>query len=310
MDTFRLTKIFETGITDNPLDEILALATEIHPDINHDLIKKTHSYIIRVFIGDNPEFKASNTEYHNLRHTCSVVLAAARIFHGLTINSLRFSPAIIEQGLVSAYFHDTGLLLKAHDSTELGARYTKDHEQRSIRFLSDYLTTKGVGTDFVETCAAIIDCTNLDNDVSQIQFQSDEHQMSGWVVGSADIIGQMADRYYLEQLPMLYRERRIGGVNSHHSVAELMEETTDFYNKDIVTRLEDSFQDVAAVLRHHFKARWDIDRDLYKENITKNINYLSKILNECQSELMCLQTYLRRTQPPFKLLTDISSNPQ
>lgn len=304
MDTFRLTKIFETGITENPLDEILALAAEIHPDVNCDLIKNTHSYIIRVFIGDNPDFKASNTEYHNLRHTCSVVLAAARIFHGLTHNKLSFSPQIIEQGLISAYFHDTGLLLKSHDSTELGARYTKDHEQRSIRFLYDYLTEAGINAQFAETCAAIIDCTSLENDVGQIQFQSAEHQMAGWVVGSADIIGQMADRYYLEQLPMLYRERRIGGINSHRSVAELMQETTEFYNRDVIKRLEVSFQDVAAVMRHHFKARWDIDRDLYKENISKNIDYLSKILSECHSELQCIRTYLRRTQPPFKLIAE------
>ncbi len=310
MDTFRLTKIFETGITDNPLDEILALAAEIHPDVNRDLIKKTHSYIIRVYIGDNPDFKASNTEYHNLRHTCSVVLAAARIFHGLTINKLKFSPEIIEQGLISSYFHDTGLLLKSHDSTELGARYTKDHEQRSIRFLHDYLTETGVHTSFAKTCAGIIDCTSLDNDVSQIHFQSAEHQMAGWVVGSADIIGQMADRYYLEQLPMLYRERRIGGVNSHRSVAELMQETTEFYNKAVINRLEVSFQDVASVMQLHFKARWDIDRDLYKENISKNIDYLSKILAECQSELQCIRMYLRRTQPPFKLITEPSASSQ
>ena len=86
-----------------------------------------------------------------------------------------------------------------------GARYTKDHEQRSIRFLYDYLTETGVAPEFAKPCAAIIDCTSLENDVGQIRFQSAEHQMAGWVVGSADIIGQMADRYYLEQLPMLYR---------------------------------------------------------------------------------------------------------
>ncbi len=271
MDNFRLTTIFETGATDDPLDEILYLAQEIHDDIDINLIKRVHGHIIRAFIGGDPEFKASNTEYHNLRHTCSVVLATARILHGLTINGQQFSPRTAEQSLISAYFHDTGLLLKAHDSTELGARYTKNHEKRSIRFLSSFLHEQNASKEFSDNCSLIITATNLDQDINQIDFPSQEVETAAWVMASADILGQMADRYYLEQLPMLYRERRIGGVNNHRSVAELMQQTTDFYNKDIVYRLEVTFKDVAQVMRIHFKQRWDVDRDLYKENIQKNI---------------------------------------
>lgn len=301
MDNFRLNTIFETGATENPLDEILSLAQEIHTDINCDLIRQIHSHIIRVFIGDNPEFKASNTEYHNLRHTCSVVLATTRIFHGLSINNQQFPAQIVEQGIISSYFHDTGLLLQAHDTTELGARYTKDHEKRSIQFLTSYLHELGLSHQYADNCAIMIDCTNLDQDVALLDFESKEHQLASWVVASADILGQMADRYYLEQLPMLYRERRIGGINNHSSVAELMEQTTDFYNQSVVNRLEITFQDVAKVMKDHFRIRWQIDKDLYKENIQKNIDYLTRILDDCHTELQCIRGYLRRTQPPFKL---------
>lgn len=308
MNNFHLTTIFETGQSDNHLDEILFLTKEINEDVDLELIKKVHGHIIRIFIGDDPAFKASNTEYHNLRHTCSVVLATIRIFHGLTINNHIFSASAIEKGLISAYFHDTGLLLKAHDSTELGARYTKNHEKRSIRFLRSFLNEINIEKEFGNSCASIINTTNLDQKLDEILFESEEVELASWVVSSADILGQMADRYYLEQLPMLFRERRIGGVNNHESVAELMEQTADFYNKDIVHRLETSFKNVAQVMQIHFRARWGIDRDLYKENIDKNISYLSQIIDNCQTELQCIQSYLRRSQPPLSHLSDFQQN--
>lgn len=309
MNNFHLTTIFETGQSDNHLDEILFLAKEINEEVDLELIQKVHGHIIRIFIGDDPAFKASNTEYHNLRHTCSVVLATVRIIHGLTTSShTNFSASAVEQALISAYFHDTGLLLKAHDSTELGARYTKNHEKRSIRFLHSFLNEINIDKKFGNSCASIINTTNLDQNLEEILYESEEVELASWVVASADILGQMADRYYLEQLPMLFRERRIGGVNNHESVAELMEQTSDFYNKDIVHRLEVSFRNVAQVMRIHFKTRWGIDRDLYKENIDKNITYLSEIIDSCQTELQCIKSYLRRSQPPLTHLSEFQQN--
>ncbi len=298
MDTVYITTIFETGATNNPLDEILVLAQEVNSDIDCDFLSKTHQYIEQAFAGNDPQFKASNTEYHNIKHTYSVVLATVRLFHGLTFHGQNFSCNVVEQGLISSYFHDIGLLLKSDDKTEFGASYIRDHEKRSIEFMDSYLKKHGFSTQYRDNCACMIESTNLNNSLHKISFPSKEIKQAAWVVASADILGQMADRYYLEQLPLLYRERTIGGVNKHHSVAELMQQTAEFYNREIIYRLETSFHNVAAAMHAHFKSRWDIDRDLYKENIQKNIDYLSKILDSCQLELECIKGYLRRKQPP------------
>jgi hypothetical protein len=37
-------------------------------------------------------------------------------------------------------------------------------------------------------------------------------------------------------------------------------------------------------MRAHFKARWNLNRDLYREAIEKNINYLESILEHHEEE--------------------------
>lgn len=297
MNNFQITKIFESGTTNDPYDETLALIQEISSDINLDLIKLVHDQITRIFLGNDPEFKASNTEYHNLRHTCSVVLATARILHGLTIHNQTISARGVEQCIISAYFHDAGLLLKAVDTTQLGATYTKNHEKRSIRFLNNFLSEIGIDEEFRNVCATIIECTSLEVNPNTLTFVSTEAERSSWVVGTADILAQMADRYYLEQLPMLFNEKRVGGVNKHDSVAELMQQTTEFFNQDVIHRLEGVYHDIGRVIQSHFKQRWGVDQDLYRENISNNISYLRSILDDCKTELYCIEQYLRRTPP-------------
>jgi hypothetical protein len=298
MDNFRLTQIFQYGESEYPLDEILHLAKIIQPDVNLALIAEMHDRIQGIFLGNDPEFKESTTEYHDLRHTCAVVLATMRMLHGLTLNGHSFSANGVEQAAISSYFHDTGLLITRCDSTAHGASYTKTHEQRSILFMQKYL--KGFDKDltFINDCADIIACTSLRLIPDELSFTSEEVELIGCVVGSADILAQMADRYYLEQLPELFKEKRVGGVNQYPSVEELMLHTKMFYRQNVVTRLEESFRGVSNVMRGHFRERWDIDRDLYRENISKNIEYLKKIIINCDVELDCIQAYLRRTPPP------------
>ncbi|MEN8189563.1 MAG: hypothetical protein ABFS19_06920 [Thermodesulfobacteriota bacterium] len=294
-----LCKIFENGATSDPLDEILYLLDIIAPGINRPLIEETHQEVGRFFSGSHPNFKPSNTRYHNLTHTYSVALATSRLFHGLHCEGRRFDDDIILQGMISAYFHDTGLLLTASDPATTGAEYTINHEERSVSFMNYYLKERGIDQPFMDNCAEMINCTNLDLDPSTLNFSSEDQRIAGYTLGSSDILAQMADRYYLERLPHLYQEMKAGGINQYSSVIELMQQTTNFYHHVIINRLESVYKDLQQAMRTHFRERWDINKNLYMDNIDKNIIYIMQIVQECEDKITCLATYLRRTPPSF-----------
>ena len=122
-------------------------------------------------------------------------------------------------------------------------------------------------------------------------------QLAGQVVGSADILAQMADRYYLEALPILYKELKAGGSKQYKSTLDLMEHTSNFYHNVVLKRLTHTFSNTSQAMRVHFRERHMLDRNVYIENIDKNMNYLKMIMEKCGNEISCIETYLRRTPP-------------
>ena len=296
-NTIQLSELFDTGMTKDPLDEILALTVQTDGDVDPEFIRQIHYHISEIFSGASPGFQASSTKYHNLRHTQSVVLATIRLFHGLMLDNHRFSAHIIEQTLLSAYFHDTGFLLQTSETADSGASYTKFHEARSIRFLNQYLANRKVPQGFHENCATIIKFTNLRIEPATLLTPSSEIGLCGRILGSADILAQMASRYYLECLPLLYQEHLTGGILEHASALDMMRHTAHFYQHVIEKRLKETFGNVAQSMRTHFLNRWQIDEDLYQKHIYNNIKYLNRIISECSVEIECLEKFLRRIPP-------------
>lgn len=296
MDNKNITNIFE-GIQDGmPIDEILFLAASISPLLHLDLIEEVHRDLAAFFAGSHPDYQKNNLPYHNLRHTRMVALATIRLFHGLHCREIPISADMLRKGLLAAYFHDTGMLLEEGDPADSGSQYIAGHEARSILFLRNYVTDKGLDHDLARDCAVIINYTRLNSDPATFDYHSHEIQLVGQIVGSADILAQMADRYYLECLPLLYTEQEAGGVNSHRSALELMEHTANFYQNVALQRLVTTFSNTSTAMRTHFRERHNIDRNLYADNIDKNIAYLKKIIVKCR-DMAGLDQYLKR-QPP------------
>jgi len=298
MDHQQLTKIFESGTTSEPLDEILSLVALIQPLFQPDRLRQLHDDVGRLFAGTYPGFHTSTTRYHNLKHTVSVALASARLLHGLHCSGQDITSHTLELALYSAYIHDIGLLTETSDKVVSGAIYINNHEERSIIFLKKYLAGSHVSQLFIQECASVIECTNIALTPQDIAFPSAESELAGYIVGSADILAQMADRYYLERLPFLFQELKEGGVETRESPIGLIQDTTRFYHDIIIGRLEKSFSNVAQAMGTHFQKRWQINENLYYTNIEKNISYLKKILKICEDELDNLGTFLKRIPPP------------
>jgi hypothetical protein len=296
MDNKNLTHLFEGNLNGKPLDKILLLAEKICPSIDLKIIQDVHNDLVSFFSGSCPDFQRTTLPYHNLRHSQMVVLASARLFHGLHCKNIHISPETLFKGLLAAYFHDTGMLLQEGDSTPSSTGYMAKHEERSIFFLNKYAVKKGFGEDISKDCATIIRYTDLESDPATFEFHTPEIQLAGQVVGSADILAQMADRYYLECLPLLFNEQEKGGINQHNSAQELMEHTEKFYHSVVLKRLATTFSNTSEAMQTHFREMYKIDRNLYIENINKNLNYLKKIILESNGT-ESLEKRLKRTPP-------------
>jgi hypothetical protein len=288
---YDLTNIKSSSGTFSEIVKILSL---IDPDYDTSQFEMAYNDIICLFNGEYPGYRASNTKYHNLEHTCAVTLAVTRLIHGLHVQGNNFSSRVIELGLISSLFHDTGLIQKTEEDEGTGAKYTIGHEERSIELMGNYLASNDFSTEDITDCRHIIMCTILILPLEEIPFKSDEIRTIGRILGSADLIAQMADRNYLEKLPLLFLEFEEAKMPGFETPLELFKKTEEFYHSVARTRLAEEMGDVSAAALFHFKERWDIDRDLYAESITNNIKYMKDIYEDCNESFDCLLKRIRR----------------
>jgi hypothetical protein len=274
--------------------EIVKTLSFIDPDYDTSYLKKVYGDIVCLFNGEYPGYRASNTKYHNLEHTCAVTLATARLIHGLHVQGQKFSSRIVELGLIGALFHDTGLIQAEEEQEGTGAQYTIGHEQRSIGLMGKYLATNNFSAEAINDCGHIIMCTILTLPLAEVPFRSEEIRTMGRVVGSADLIAQMADRNYLEKLPLLFLEFKEAKMPGFGTPLELFKNTGKFYHSVVRKRLTGELGNVSTAALFHFRERWDIDRDLYAESMTNNILYMEKIYEDCAESFDCLLTKIRR----------------
>ncbi len=295
MENRELTEIFRTGKNKNWFEECSILLGEMCSDINLDFLRQILRDVEDIFRGDYPGFDISLSRYHNLDHTCSTGLAVARLFHGLASDGEAISKTTLEQGIISALFHDIGWLTKDEEPAHLDGKITTEHEELSIKFMVQYLRQAGYSSAYCDDCASMIMCTNLSMDPEVLHFRDKMKRLGGYVVGSADILSQMADRCYLEKLPFLYREQQYNSRFEFDTPFELFQRTAEFYSMTVMERLEITFHNVYKAMHSHFRQRWQLDKDLYSENILKNIHYLKKVIQECEEEFQCVEKKLRRS---------------
>lgn len=290
----RLNDLTDISSPSETFAEIKNILLLIGPAFDFLLIENVYNDIIRLFNGNYPGYRASNTEYHDLEHTCTVTLATARLIHGLQNQDRTFSTRVIQLGVIGALFHDTGLIQTEDESDGTGAQYTIGHEERSITLMENYLSDKKFSVEDILDCSNIIMCTKLSLPLSEIPFRSVETKTMGKVLGSADLIAQMADRNYLEKLPSLFLEFKEAGMKGFETPLELFKNTGEFYHLVARTRLTEELGNVSAAILGHFTTRWGIDRDLYAESIKNNIKYMREITEDCVENYACMIKKIRR----------------
>lgn len=271
-------------------EEICYLIGDIYPGFDFSQIYTVYGDVLRIFNGKDKRFKPCNTEYHDLRHTTDVTIAATRLIHGAVFEGKKLDKKNVSLAICSALLHDIGFIQKREDDDGTGAKFTLDHVARGIEFTQNYFESKAYPVDDFKKTAQMILCTDIDMDFSEINFASDDILFLSKIIASADLMGQMADRAYLEKLLFLYREWKDGNIPGPSTELELLKNTISFYNA-VQERLSDTLDNVQKYMKSHFIRRWHTDRDYYRESIEKNISYLEYLMEYHKKDY---RNYLRR----------------
>jgi hypothetical protein len=259
------------------LDEAITVVARISADTDALAIRSAFDQIVSLYQGEWEHTKGCNTDYHDLKHVTDCFLAMVRLFHGASETGIHYSPRQVHQGLVAALLHDTGYLQNCDDTEGTGAKYTAYHVRRSMDFLQQHFAAFGLQESEIHASMAMIHCTDLYCDLASVPFPDKPAEQIGKMLATADILAQMADRTYLEKLLFLFYELDEARINEFEDALDLMHQSKDFYIR-IAHRLETQLSSSYRFMAHHFRARWEIDEDLYQKAIDNQRAYLTTIL--------------------------------
>ena len=255
-----------------------------------DLAPLAHAFddVAALFEGSFPGYLACDTLYHDVRHTLDMSLAMARLIDGHERSCApgeRLGPRRAILGLLVALLHDSGYLKRASEShVGNGAVFTKVHVSRSADFISAYLPQLGFASE-APLAARLVHFTGYEMDIDDIRVDDPKDRMLGCLVGTADLIGQMSDRMYLEKCrEFLYqefvwaniaRETLPDGreVVRYASPEDLIIKTPGFYEYVARTRMEKKLGAVDRFAAAHFDGP-----NLYQSEIDRNMSFLRQVI--------------------------------
>jgi hypothetical protein len=250
-----------------------------YPGGNLKLVDKVFLIVKRLYDGRMPGYLACAVQYHDYAHSVSVFGAVSRLIDGCFIVGKGLDAALAVETLIAALIHDTGYIREEGDTSGTGAQYTKVHVTRSADFARREAVALGLGGESVERVARMILGTDIGVPWDKFSFESEGERTGTEILAAADLLGQMADRAYLEKLLFLYYEFREAGIGGYDSAFDILKKTAGFY-ESTKARLDGPLGAVSARSREHFAARYGVDKDLYREAIERQMVYLGQILKD------------------------------
>ena len=278
------------------------------PETSLQPLEDAFEHFEDLFAGFVHGYFGVDTVYHDRQHTLDITLALARLLVGYERQQepqARLGGERAVVGIITGLFHDVGYLRRTNEAeSRNGAEFTRTHVSRGARFLADYLPVVGLAS-WAPIATQIVHFTGYEVPFAQINVSDPRDLALGHMLGSADMIAQMADRCYLEKCrDRLYAEFVLGGVAlptaangglqvKYASGVDLLRQTPEFISEVRSKRLDGEFGSAYRNLEVLFDGR-----NPYMEAIDRNVNYLRQIL---RSENWIL---LRRKPPIFAALDD------
>jgi hypothetical protein len=306
---FDVTNTVQVSSPGAVLAAVEKLFRSVWPDLAMDPLSRSFTHFERLFAGEVDGFHGVDTVYHDRQHTLDITLALARLIVGFEreadgLTRLGAERAVV--GLITGLFHDVGYLRRADDKeSRNGAEFTRTHVSRGARFLTEYLPSVGLA-HWIPVVTEIIHFTGYEVPFARIEAKVPDRRdiTLGHLLGTADMIAQMADRCYLEKCrDRLYAEFVLGGVAlpfsdgnpqvKYASGLDLLRQTPDFVMDVRTKRLDREFHRAYRYLDVLYGGR-----NPYMESIDRNVEYLRQVLRSESWQL------LRRRPPIFAATAD------
>jgi len=269
-------------------DAVIALLAARYPGTELAPIERAFADFHALFEGHYAGYLACDTLYHDMRHTLDMTLALARLVDGHDRTCAvrdRLGARRAMLGVMVALLHDCGYLKRASEAAvENGAVFTKTHVSRGADFIAAYLPKIGFAAE-APLAARLVHFTGYEMEIDDIRVADPRDRMVGCLVGTADLIGQMSDRMYLEKCrEFLYkefvwakiaRERLPDGheVVRYSSPEDLIIKTPGFYEYVARTRIEKKLGGADRYAEAHFDGQ-----NLYQSEIERNMNFLRQTI--------------------------------
>jgi hypothetical protein len=290
---YDVTDKIRTTDLDQVAGEVLRLYHGLYNGTPSGAIERAFGDVRRLYLGEHPDYLPCDTEYHDIQHVLDVTLAMARLMDGyersrkVTRSRVGTAPklpaACFALGVATALFHDFGYLRRRGDRRHrYGAEYTLTHVSRGSKHLHSYLPQIGLKR-YANAGATLVHYTGYERPAETIPLNDMLMRRIGHMLGTADIIAQMADRCYLEKCrDRLYPEFVLGGLAQRKlpggrtqvlfaSGEDLVRKTPAFY-MNAAKRLDLQLARAYEYAERHFKGQ-----NLYIEEMQKNVRYAQAV---------------------------------
>ena len=265
-------------------DAICAVLGRRYADFDEIVLRQGFIDIEDIFWGRYPGYLHCDTPYHDLRHSMSTALAMARMVDGYEATHGGEIPALGAElatlGVLLALFHDVGFIRRLSEAGIKGACLIHEHEQRSVDFMHVYLAAGPLAAH--ARLAELIHTTNFSRRTGEtLDGLSARLVDLGKMLGTSDLISQIAGRYYLERCRhFLFLEFVDAGADrgvspSGESIVlyatpeDLLRKTPGFYEHLVKPRLENDFSHAYRYVAAHFGGD-----DPYAGAMQRNLDFL------------------------------------
>jgi hypothetical protein len=258
--------------------EVCRLVQTIRPGHEMHYIEQAFGLIETACGGSLVGYQSLLTPYHDASHVLEVVLCSARLLHGLHLGGELLDALTIDACIVGALLHDAGYLMDNAEATGTGAQFTLTHVVRGVVFAEQQMAAI-LPDPLMRAAGKVIMTTDHRPVAIMPHYDNRSQQLAAWVTASADLIGQMANRQYLERLLLLYFEFREAGINFFTDIHDLLEKTDGFYQL-MAMRLQSELGDLVPHLTRHFDQARGVRRNFYKESVDRNLDYLGVLVRQ------------------------------
>ncbi|MFA7293537.1 MAG: hypothetical protein WC023_14965 [Rhodocyclaceae bacterium] len=244
--------------------------------------------VVRAYGGQFPGLLACDMPYHDLRHTLDTALVMARLVDGHEASRQRNTPELGAErcvvGVLLALFHDIGYLRHEGEEAFAGAQLVRIHEARGMAFAVAFFERADLPQ--YQPLARLILATAFRENLEALFSEYDNGEVAlACMVASADVLSQLADRFYLERCrDFLYQEFVLGGLDRitqsdgiecllYQNAEDLLRKTPWFFESVIMKRLEHDLRGTYRYLDDHFGGQ-----NPYVKSMFANIGFLKEVV--------------------------------